>query len=64
MSIQKILFSVNSYDKDGDITDEGIFLHFGDTCVKAASTLQEFRGIVAHFESMIDEIEQNYPEAK
>lgn len=64
MTPSAILFSVNSYDRDGDIESEGIFLHFEDTRVKAANTLKEFREIVAHFESMIREIEENYPEAK
>ena len=26
-----VCFSVNEYDCDGDISDKGIFLHFGNT---------------------------------
>lgn len=64
MSVNSIMFSVNSYDKDGDIEEEGIFLHFEGARVKAASTMKDFRGIVDHFEALIREIEENYPEAK
>lgn len=63
MQIKHIMFSVNDYDLDGYATDEGIFLHFGGTRVKAAESLEDFRTIVQHMESMVREIEENYPHA-
>ena len=56
----KITFSVNEYDRDGDCTDKGVFLHFGGTKVKASDTIKDFADIVRHFEAMRDEIEENY----
>lgn len=44
------------------LRERGIFLNFGATRVKVAETLQDFRSIVGHFASMVEEIEQNYPE--
>ncbi len=31
MKPKDIMFSVNEYDRDGDCTEKGIFLHFGET---------------------------------
>lgn len=61
MNHKDVLFSVNEYDLDGDCTDHGIFLHFGNTRIKAAETLQDFKEMVDHLEMMISEIEENYP---
>ena len=64
MSVHSIMFSVNSYDKDGELDGKGIFLHFGETRVYVAPNIEEFRKIIPHFESMIEEIETEYPEAR
>jgi hypothetical protein len=58
--IPDVMFSVNEYDQDGDINDEGIYLHFGDTRVKVASSIVEFKQFVDRISSMVDEIEENY----
>jgi hypothetical protein len=63
MKPKDIMFSINDYDQDGDCTQTGVFLHFGDTRVKAADNFEEFSEIVQHFQSMIYEIEENYPDA-
>ena len=60
MSPNEIMFSVNDYDRDGDIAEEGVFLHFGSTRVKAAESIANFRTIVQHMERMVREIEENY----
>jgi hypothetical protein len=57
--VKDISFSINKYDKDGDITDEGIFLHFGETMVKVSSSFDDFKTIVNEFKKMIKEIEDN-----
>lgn len=62
MSTIDILFSVNDYDKDGDVADQGVFLHFRDARVKVARDMEEFRALPARIQSMVDEIAQNYPE--
>lgn len=60
MKPSEILFTVNQYDKDGYCFNKGVFLHFGETMVKAADSIKEFSEIVDHFESMVAEIEENY----
>jgi hypothetical protein len=60
MALNKPMFSVNEYDRDGDLNTKGVFLHFGETRVKVADSLAEFREIVERFESMVYEIEENY----
>jgi hypothetical protein len=60
MALNKPMFSINDYDRDGDLMTKGVFLHFGETRVKAADSLAEFREIIEHFESMVREIEENY----
>ena len=52
-------FSVNLHDRDGDVSCEGIYLHYGDTVIKVASTLRGFKAHAAHLTSMADEIEEN-----
>jgi hypothetical protein len=60
MHPKEILFSVNEYDRDGDVTEEGIFLHFGGTRVKAAENIGDFRAIVDCMKSMVREIDDYY----
>jgi hypothetical protein len=60
MDLKDILFSVNEYDRDGDRTDIGIYLHFGDTRVKVADDLDQFKLVVDRIRSMVDEIRDNY----
>ena len=60
MHPKEITFYVNIYDSDGDVVEKGIFLNFGDTSVKAAENISDFRSIVEHMELMIREIEENY----
>lgn len=58
---REITFSVHAYDKDGDRTKSGVFLHFGETRVKAAESITDFAEIVKHFKEMLEEIaESNY----
>jgi len=54
------LFSVNEYDSDGEQVAEGIFLHFGNCRVLVATTLAEFREMVAVLDRSADEIERDY----
>jgi hypothetical protein len=56
----KPTFSVNDYDKDGDIFEEGIFFHFGDTRIKVTNTVEELSDWPEYIASMITEIKENY----
>jgi hypothetical protein len=55
-----ILFSVNEYDRDGDVAEMGIFLHFGDVKVKVANSIENFKTIIPCMQSIVDEISANY----
>lgn len=59
MNPKDIRFSVNDYDQDGDIAQRGVFLHFGDTRVMAAETIDEFATIVECMQQILDEIRGN-----
>ena len=54
--MRKIYFSVNDFDRDGDISDQGIYLHFGETRVKVADDLKEYGSFVDTVERMESEI--------
>ena len=60
MHPKDIVFSVNEYDSDGDATDKGVFLHFGEARVKAADSIDDFLSIVQHMNAMVREIEDIY----
>jgi len=51
-----ITFSINQYDKDGDIVNEGVFIHFGETTIKVSETITEFSNVVDHFQVIRQEI--------
>lgn len=55
-----IYFSVHDYDQDGDIINEWIFLHFGETRIKVANNLNQFKEVVERISGMVDEIRDNY----
>lgn len=61
MNPNKIYFSINSYDDDGDIYEDGAYLHFGETRVKVAENYIEFKEVVNRISSMQEEIEEMYP---
>ena len=60
MKLQDVLFSVNTYDRDGDCLETGIFLHFGETQIKVADTISEFVQVAERISSMEKEIRENY----
>lgn len=57
------LFSINRYDRDGDLVEEGVFLHFGSqgpgvgTMIKVCDKPEEFTDFVQKLADMTDEIE-------
>ena len=56
---KKITFSVNEYDRDGDVTEKGVFLHFGDTRVLVCDFVEEFPDVLQNIEDIKKELE-NY----
>ena len=52
-------FSINLHDRDGDPYCEGIYLHYGDTVIKVASSLRGFAAHAAHLIKMTTEIKEN-----
>ena len=51
-----IFFTINRYDRDGDLIDNGIFLHFDETIIKVAETIEEYDKIINHVISIKKEI--------
>jgi hypothetical protein len=56
----KPTFAINTYDRDGDTMDEGIFLHFGDTTLKVADDKDGFAAFIEHLNSIETEIRENW----
>jgi len=57
--MNRVCFSVNRYDEDGDELERGIFIHFGDTMVKVAENIEEFEEFQKNMESIKEEIRDN-----
>ena len=53
-------FPVHIYNSDGNIGSRGIYLHYGDTAIKVASTLRGFKSYVNYLKNMAKEIAENY----
>lgn len=58
--MKQVTFSVHEYDKDGDIADAGIFLHFGGTKIRVAKNMKEFEAFIERLKTMPEEIRENY----
>jgi hypothetical protein len=56
---EPVLFSVNTYDHEGDAYDTGIFLHFGDTRIKVAENFKGFEDFLISLTAMKSEIGEN-----
>lgn len=56
-NVDQVLFSVNQHDKDGDVSEEGIFLHFGKTSILVAKNLEEFRQLRKNIEDIEKQLE-------
>ena len=56
----KAMFTVGDFDSDGDVTSEGVFLHFGDVRVKVADNKENFGNFIEHLQRIDKEIKENY----
>lgn len=54
-----VTFSVNEYDFEGDIMEKGIYLHFNNTKIKVADTIEEYKKLVDDLESIAEELDEN-----
>ena len=52
-------FSINQHDDEGDVYDEGIYLHYGHTSIRVATTLRGFMAHIGHLKNMAAEIAEN-----
>lgn len=55
-----VFFSVNDFDKDGDLNENGVYLHFNSTRVKVAQDLQGYKDFVSELQRMEKEIAEIY----
>ena len=51
-----ITFSISRYDYEGDKVEDGIYLHFGDTCVKVADSPSEAPQLLEQIRVIVEEI--------
>lgn len=59
--IIKPSFSINEYDSDGDLSREGIYLHFGDNCrIRVADTKEDLEDLLKHMEEVVVEINKHW----
>lgn len=54
----QVMFSVNRYDKDGDVVEKGVYLWFGETSVRVAGGLDDFKKFLERLNGMAPEIEE------
>lgn len=55
-----ITFSIGSYDKDGDLFESGIYLHFGGVRIRVADDLQSLKKFQGNINDIVAEISENY----
>jgi hypothetical protein len=60
MAYEKPNFSINDFDSDGDMSEAGVYLHFGNARIRVADTKEEFTDFIKRLQSMEKEIYENY----
>jgi hypothetical protein len=56
--MMEITFSVNSYDSDGDVMEEAVFLHFENTCIRVCDSANDFQKICDNIVRINEEIKR------
>jgi hypothetical protein len=56
----KITFTINEYDSNGVIWEEGVYLHFEDTRIKVAESIADFQKVVDQIQKINVELQKNY----
>lgn len=55
-----VTFSVNQYDHEGDIIEQGLYLDFGHTSIKVATSISEFDDLIEQLVAIRKEVSENY----
>lgn len=55
-----VFFSVNDFDSDGDLSEQGVYLHFDSSRIKVAEDLQDYRDFISELQRMEKEIAEIY----
>uniref|UniRef100_A0A6M3LG41 Uncharacterized protein n=1 Tax=viral metagenome TaxID=1070528 RepID=A0A6M3LG41_9ZZZZ len=55
----EVMFGVDMHDSDGDVTEVGIYLHFGNTAIKIGETMEDFDAFVDRLRGMREELSEN-----
>lgn len=55
----QVTFSVNEYDSDGDVSERGIFIHFGNVRVKVGERVDDLTSVIDQLTSCRKEIVDN-----
>lgn len=55
----KPTFSINRYDRNGDMFEDGIYLNFNSTTIKITDSIKGFDAFIAHLTTMRQEICDN-----
>jgi len=58
-----VSFSVNDFDKDGDLFEEGIYLHLDGLRIRVAENMEEYIAFVSSLKRMEPEIAEIYNES-
>lgn len=51
-----VLWSVDSYDRDGDVYETGVYLHFGDTRIKVGESVADFDDFICRLQGFRREL--------
>jgi hypothetical protein len=58
MEPQRITFSIDSFDADGDCYEKGVYLHFGNTAVRVCESPKDIADIEEQISHLITEIKE------
>jgi hypothetical protein len=58
MKPQDIAFSIDSFDKDGDLFEKGVYLHFGGTSIKVCDEPKDIAKVGDRLNLIISEIKK------
>jgi len=56
----KITFSINLHSSDGEVQNEGIFLHIEDRLILGLKSFEELKEMIKSLEKVRDEISDVY----
>lgn len=59
MTVEKPTFSINSYDKDGDAYEKGVYIHIGSHVRLHFDSPEELQSFAKSLLAMDEEIKEN-----